>query len=328
LKQVAVIGVGKWGTNLSRNFRELGALKYICDRNESRLKELEATFKEVKLVRDPDVILADPEVSGVVVATPPGNHYEVGVKVLGAGKHLFVEKPMTLDVEEARKLKDMAAEKGLILMVGHILLYNPAYVKLRELIEGGVLGGLCHIQTQRIGLGRVRREEDALFSLAPHDISAMLYLFGETPLELSCFGMDFLQKGIMDIVYVNLRFPEDKIGQIQVSWYSPEKVRQHTVVGTLRMAQVDELVGKGVLKLYNSSIDPATLAVQAGAEELVELSGEEPLKEECRHFLSTLESGKASRSDGCQGLAVVRILDRAKESALRKGQWMSLGDVC
>jgi len=328
LKKVAVIGAGKWGANLSRNFRDLGALKYICDRNESRLKELEAAFGEVKFVREPDEILADPGISGVVVATPPVSHYEVGVKVLDAGKHLFVEKPMTLNVEESRRLNEKAAEKGLILMVGHILLYNPAYVKLRELIEEGELGELCHIQAQRIGLGRVRREEDVLFSLAPHDISAMLYRFGENPHELSCFGTDFLQQGIMDIVYVNLRFPGKKIGQIQVSWYSPEKVRQHTVVGKKKMARVDELVGKGVLKLYDSGIEPGSLAVRDSGGELVELSGEEPLREECRHFLSLLESGKTPRSDGCQGLSVVGILDRARESSLNQGKWMSLGDLC
>jgi UDP-2-acetamido-3-amino-2,3-dideoxy-glucuronate N-acetyltransferase len=327
MKKVAVVGGGKWGINLSRNFQELGALKYICDRNESRLKELGAMFQEIEFEGNVNRILDDPEIKGVAVATPPGSHYEVGIKVLQAGKHLFVEKPMTLDVDESRRLKEKAAGEGLILMVGHILLYNPAYVKLRELIERGDLGELCHIQAQRIGLGRVRREEDALFSLAPHDISAMLYLFGENPLELSCFGMDFLQKGIMDIVYVNLRFPGNKIGQIQVSWYSPEKVRQHTVVGTSRMAQIDELSGKGVLKLYESSVDPQSLAVNSGSPELVKLSGEEPLKEECRHFLSVIDSGQTPRSDGSQGLAVVQILDTAKESASRRGEWLPLGDI-
>ena len=328
MKHVALIGGGKWGMNLARNFHQLGALAYICDTNEKRLKELEPSFPGVTLVSSPDAFLGDPDVSGVAVATPPLHHYEVAVKVIESGRHLFIEKPMTLDVEESRRLNAMARQRGIILMVGHILLYNPAYMKLREIIEHGELGELCHIQAQRIGLGRVRREEDALFSLAPHDISVLLYLFGDTPEALSCFGMDFLQKGIMDCASLNLRFPGKRIGQINVSWFSPEKVRQHTVVGTKKMARVDEMIGKGVLKLFDRHVEAQTLAIHEGEEILVDLPDHEPLKEECRHFLSCMESGQTPRSDGSQGLAVVSILDTARRSALLRGEWLAIPGLC
>jgi len=328
MAKVAVVGCGKWGMNLARNFRELGALEAICETNAARAAELGSAFSGVKVYTELDELLSGAPVDAVVVATPPHIHHSVGMKALKAGKHLFIEKPMTLDAREARELDETAQSLGLKLMVGHILLYHPAYVKLREIVASGELGEICYIHSERIGLGRVRREEDAMFSLAPHDISAMLYIFNESPVALSCTGMSYLQSNIMDMVYLNLRFREKRLGHIHVSWLSPEKIRQHTVVGTKKMAQVDEVIGKGALKLFHRHIEPGSLAAVNGEVESVALLDEEPLREECRHFLNCLEKNEHPRSDGCQGVDVVRILNAAKESAERKGEWVSLEETC
>lgn len=328
MTSVAVVGSGKWGTNLSRNFMELGALRYICEIDERRVVELQKTFKNIKICSNISEVLNDKEIEGVVIATQPSSHYELAMKAILAGKHVFVEKPMTLDVSHSEELNRTAKKINRILMVGHILLYNPAYVRLKEIIQGGKLGEICYLHTQRIGLGKVRREENALFSLAPHDIAVMLYLFGESPEALSCFGMDYLQNGIHDLIFLNLRFSGKRIGHIYVNWYSPLKVRQHTVVGTRKMAQIDELAGRGTLTVFNRHIDPISLAICEGDAEIVELPDREPLKEECVHFLQSIQSGETPRSDGNQGLDVVRILNAASESMRRKGEWMELSKIC
>jgi UDP-2-acetamido-3-amino-2,3-dideoxy-glucuronate N-acetyltransferase len=324
LTKVAVVGSGKWGTNLARNFNELGALECICEVDEKRISELKRIYGNMQICRDIESVLTRSSIEGVVIATPPVCHYELAMKALEAGKHVFIEKPMTLHVWESQKLNETAKARKRILMVGHILLYHPAYVTLKKLVDDGVLGDLCYIHAQRVGLGRVRQEEDVVFSLAPHDISAMLFLFQEAPIALSCFGMNYLQKGIMDIAFLNLKFPGKKIGHINVSWLSPEKVRQHTVVGTKKMARIDEVSGKGMLTLYDSSVARENLAIHEGPAETVELAADEPLKMECSHFLSVLQSGKEPRSDGAQGLDVVRILNAARESSQRNGEWISL----
>ncbi len=328
MAKVAVVGCGKWGMNLARNFMELGALDAICEINAARALELGSTFKDVAVHTELDELLSRASVDAVVVATPPHIHHSVAMRALKAGKHLFVEKPMTLDVREARELDETARSLGRLLMVGHILLYHPAYVKLREIVSSGELGDICYIHSERVGLGRVRREEDAMFSLAPHDISAMLYIFNEFPVALSCSGMNYLQDNIMDMVYLTLRFKEKRMGHIHVSWLSPEKIRQHTVVGTRKMAQVDEVIGKGILKLFHRHIELGSLSAVNGEIENVALLDEEPLREECRHFLHCLEKNEHPRSDGCQGVDVVKILNAARESANRRGEWVSLGEIC
>jgi UDP-2-acetamido-3-amino-2,3-dideoxy-glucuronate N-acetyltransferase len=324
LTKVAVVGSGKWGTNLARNFSELDALECICEIDEKRIHELSATYKDIQICSAIESLLSNPAIEGIVIATPPVSHFELAMKALEAGKHVFIEKPMTLHVGESQKLNETAQAMKRILMVGHILLYHPAYVKLKELVDADVLGDLCYIYAQRIGLGRVRHEEDVVFSLAPHDISAMLYLFQEAPLSLSCFGMDYLQRGIMDIAFLNLKFSDKRIGHINVSWLSPEKVRQHTVVGTKKMARIDEVSANGLLTLYDRHVDPGKLTIFQGAAETIESAGEEPLKAECRHFLSVLQSGEQPRSDGTQGMDVVRILNAARDSMRRNGDWISL----
>lgn len=328
MAKVAVVGCGKWGMNLARNFMELGALEAICEKSEARALELRSAFKDVMVFNDLDELLSRDSVDAIVVATPPHVHHSVGMRALKAGKHLFVEKPMTLEAGEAKELDETAHNLGLHLMVGHILLYHPAYVKLREIVAAGELGEICYIHSERIGLGRVRREEDAMFSLAPHDISAMLYVFNDSPVALSCSGMNYLQENIMDMAYLNLRFKGKRMGHIHVSWLSPEKIRQHTVVGTRKMARVDEVIGKGALKLFHRHIEPDSLAAVNGEIENIELLDEEPLRQECRHFLQCLEKNERPRSDGCQGVDVVKILNAARESSNRQGEWISLEETC
>lgn len=328
MTRVALVGSGKWGINLARNFHELGALGCICEIREERIEELRKDFDGIRICSEISSVLGDSTIDALVVATQPASHYELGMKALQAGKHVFIEKPMTLEVSQSEELTKTAGRLRRILMVGHILLYNPVYVKLKQIIDGGDLGDIRHLHAQRIGLGRVRREEDVLFSLAPHDISIMLHFFSESPEALSCFGMDYLQDGINDFAYLHLRFPGKRMGHIFVSWLSPVKIRQHTVVGTKKMAQIDELVGKGSLKVFDRFVDPHTLVAHNGEAVPVECPEREPLREECIHFLESVARGKTPRSDGCQGLEVVRILAAAYGSMKRKGEWIELSKVC
>jgi predicted dehydrogenase len=234
---------------------------------------------------------------------------------------------MTLEVSHSVELQETAKKLNRILMVGHLLLYNPGYVRLKEIVASGELGEICYIHAQRIGLGKVRKEEDALFSLAPHDISVMLYLFSEAPSALSCTGMDYLQNGIYDIAFLTMRFSGKRMGYIQVSWFSPEKIRQHTVVGTKKMAQVDEIPPGGCLRVFDSHVELPSLAAHSGDATVITLPGQQPLKEECTHFLDSIKKGATPRSDGCQGLDVVRILDAAEESMRKRGEWVELSKV-
>ncbi|MDQ7824991.1 MAG: Gfo/Idh/MocA family oxidoreductase [Candidatus Eremiobacteraeota bacterium] len=325
MKKVAVVGSGKWGTNLARNFLSLGALEVICEISAERARELQKLFPGVPICDNVDSILSKSTIEGVVVATPPFHHYEVAVKALRAGKHLFVEKPMTIDPGESEKLIEEAGTRAKVLMVGHILLYHPAYAALDEVVKRGDLGEICSLHAQRIGFGRARKEEDALFSLAPHDISVMISLFNEQPCALSCVGMSYLNSGIADMAHLHLMFSGQKFGHIHVSWLSPEKVRQHTVVGTRKMAKVDEVSGpKGTLTVFDRHIDGVTLAHHNGSAVTIEIPDKEPLLEECRHFLEAMEHGSTPRSDGHQGLTVVKILNLAKESMERRGEWIAL----
>lgn len=327
MSKVAVVGGGKWGMNLSRNFVELGALECICEKDEKRIGELRKTFNGIRICPDFSTVLADTAIEGIVIATQPSAHYELGIKALRAGKHVLVEKPMTLEVSHSIELQETAKRLNRILMVGHLLLYNPAYVRLKEIVDSGELGEICYLHAQRIGLGKVRKEEDALFSLAPHDISVMLHLFSEAPSALSCSGMDYLQKGINDIAFLTMRFSGRRMGHIQVSWLSPEKIRQHTVVGTKKMARVDEVPPGGSLKVFDRHIDLPSLSMHNGDAAEISLPGREPLKDECIHFLDSIKQGTTPRSDGRQGLDVVRILDAAEESMKKMGEWIELSHV-
>lgn len=314
---VAQVGLGNWGVNLFRNFRSLEncSVKYVCDANAAKQNQLAGDWPDVAFVGDYEVILNDKAVEAVIVATPSPAHFDVARKALAAGKHVYVEKPITLAVPEAESLIELAGRQGLKLMVGHLLLYHPAVSKLKALITAGELGDLYYIYTKRLNLGRVRNTENAMWSLAPHDISIILYLMGRSPTAVSAHGAAFIQKGIADVAFLNLGFANGGLGQVHVSWLDPNKSRSTVVAGSKKMAVFDEI--GNTLRLFDKGADldlAGAVNLRTGREELIGLEKTEPLQIECRHFIEAVRSGREPLSNGENGLAVLKVLAAAQRS--------------
>jgi predicted dehydrogenase len=314
---IAQIGLGRWGKNLLRNFSALPEcfLKYACDMDLSMIKKLAIEYLDIKFISDSAEILNDKMVKAIVVATPAPTHYEVARKCLESGRHVFIEKPITLDVTEAQELVALAKKQNKKLMVGHLLLYHPAITKLNELIEAGELGDLKYIYTQRLNLGTVREAENAMWSLAPHDISIVLRLFNKLPVAVAANGADIIQKNIEDVVFLDLRFVSGEIANIHVSWLDPTKTRKTIVVGSKKMAVFDESQNK--LFIMDKGVD-AGLKLRTGNEVVEDYTGCNPLQSECSHFIDCVRNDKDPISDGENGLNVLRVL-AAAERSLKNG---------
>ena len=318
--RVAAIGCGYWGKNLVRNFAELGALAAICDpdRNAAgRLAERHHTR-----VAEFDAVLRDDEIAGVAIAAPAALHAELASRALEAGKHVFVEKPLALTIAEAEQLCAMAERGDRQLMVGHLLQYHPAFIKLRELVREGMLGRLEYISSTRLNLGKVRREEDILWSFAPHDLSMILSLVGQEPSEVTAQGGYYLHKTIADVTTTLLAFPGGEQAHVFVSWLHPFKEQKLVVTGDRAMAVFDDAQPwSRKLLLYPHRIEwRETMPVPQKAEaDPVLLDEGEPLNLECRHFLDCIATGSKPRTDGREGLRVLRVLARASD-ALKKAQ--------
>ena len=241
MRQIAVVGCGQWGKNLVRNLADLGVLRVMCDIDPNQLAPLRERLSGVKLTTSFSEILKDDDVAGIVIATPAGSHYALAKEALLAGKDVLVEKPLALKVAEGRDLVELAEKKLRILMVGHLLRYHPAVSKLKELIDEGKLGKLCYIYSNRLNLGRFRTEENILWSFAPHDISAMLYLLGERPTQVFAQGGSYLSQGIPDVTVTMFEFQSGVRGHIFVSWLHPYKEQKFVVVGDRQMAVFDDV---------------------------------------------------------------------------------------
>jgi predicted dehydrogenase/acetyltransferase-like isoleucine patch superfamily enzyme len=310
--RVGLVGCGYWGKNLARNFHELGALAAVCDTDGESLYRAH----EAHSVRTAqwDELLDDSGISAVAIATPAETHALLTEQALDAGKHVFIEKPLALRLSEAQTLCEQAERSDRRLMVGHLLQYHPAFLKLKELVREGQLGRLEYIYSNRLNLGRIRREEDILWSFAPHDISMILSLVGTPPEKVWAIGAYYLHKTIADVTTTHLSFPGGEQAHIFVSWLHPYKEQKLVVVGDRGMAVFDD--GKpweSKLLLYAHRIgwrEGMPLPEKADAEPVV-LKAEEPLKEECRHFLDCVASGTRPRTDGREGLNVLRVLDEA-----------------
>jgi len=326
---VGVVGAGGWGRNLVRNFANLkGAeLSAICDLRREVRESNRKAYPGVRLYERLEEMLEDEGVGAVVVATPAPTHYEMAKRALEAGKHVYVEKPFTLKAAEAAELVALAERTGRTLMVGHLLEYHPAVLKLKGLVEGGELGALYYLYTERVNLGIVRQDENAWWSLAPHDISVVLFLFGAEPESVSARGQSFLQKGIEDVVFGNLHFSDGRMAQIHVSWLDPRKSRRMVLVGANRMASFDDMEPSEKIRVFDKSAQVVRDGY-ANYEEFIRLrSGDimipniemgEPLRVECEHFIECVAKGLRPRSDGQDGLRVVRVLE-AGEASLKAG---------
>ncbi len=319
--KVAVVGAGYWGINHVRNFHELGVLKTVCDASEASLKMIGETFSNVQVEPDYQKVLTDEEVRGVVIATPAETHYRLAAAAIEAGKHVLVEKPLTLDVTEGERLVNLAREKNSILMVGHLLEYHPAVLRLRELIATGELGQLRYVYSNRLNLGKVRREENILWSFAPHDIAIILRLVGQLPVQIAATGGAYLQSHIADVTVTNIEFPTGVRAHIFVSWLHPYKEQRLVVVGSKKMAVFDDVRKESKLMIYDQGVEfvdgEPVMRKNEGIAEALEKA--EPLRRECLHFLECIETGKQPLTDGESGLQVLRVLQAAEHSLSQSG---------
>ncbi len=319
-KNITVIGCGYWGKNLIRNFHEIGALAAVCDTDADQAQKF-ATQYDVKALTLDEVIASD-NIDGVVIAAPAVLHFKIAKQALENGKNVFVEKPLSLAASEGEELCKLAKEKSKILMVGHLLHYHSAYQKLKSLVTDGTLGDLRYIYSNRLNLGKVRREEDILWSFAPHDISMILDLMGEEPEDVRAEGGFYLSDNIADVTTTHLQFSGSKKAHIFVSWLHPFKEQKLVVVGSKAMAVfIDGEPWDKKLQLYKHNVsitdeNSAPLVDKADVE-YVEVEETEPLKNECQHFLDCIASGKQPITNGEEGLRVLKVLEASTQDILK-----------
>ena len=323
---IAVVGLGHWGPNLARNFHRLSqaTLHTLCDVDGYRLHRVGALYPDARLTSDFASLLADPDVDAVVLATPVHTHFKLASAVLRSGKHVFVEKPLARSSEEARQLVELADAQGLILMVGHVFLYNAAVRQVKAYIDSGELGDIYYIYAQRLNLGIVRQDVNALWNFAPHDISIINYWLDGAPVRVDAHGYAYLQSGIEDVVFLNLEYAGGQAAGVHVSWLDPNKVRRMTVVGSKKMVVYDDVSPDAKIRLYDKGVDLRTnglgqyatfgefqLLVRAGDLLIPKVNFTEPLRSECQAFVDAIRTGDPPLADGRNGLAVVEVLEAA-----------------
>jgi predicted dehydrogenase len=321
--KVAVIGCGYWGKNLVRNFQQLGALQLVCDATPGGREQAQQLAPEAEVVDSLERALAS-EVDGVVIATPAETHYQVAKQALERGKDVFVEKPLALTFEHGAELLRLARERERIVMVGHVLEYHPGVIRLRELVHSGVLGKIRYIYSNRLSFGKIRREENILWSFAPHDIAVILRLMGSMPFQVVACGGTYLQPNIADVTLTNLLFDNGVRAHIHVSWLHPFKEQRLVVIGSEKMASFDD-VSKQLL-LYDEYVDVRNgehIPVKHAGEP-VEYPQDEPLKQECRAYLESIATRQPPVSDGESGLRVLKVLQAAQRSLVTNGEPVSL----
>ena len=331
--RVGVAGLGYWGPNLARNFAGLpgSELTWCCDASGPARERLAAAFPHARFTAELGDLLGDPELDAVVLATPVPTHGALAAEVLRAGKHCFVEKPLAQSVADAELAVTAAEEAGRVLMVGHLLQYHPGIAKLKEIADSGELGDIHYIYSNRLNLGQLRADENALWSLGAHDILVVLHLADEEPSELDARGESYMRPGIEDVVFGYLRFPSGLAAHLHLSWLDPHKERRFTVVGSRRMATFDDMDLERKVTVYDKGFDESTASygeyiTRAGDIWSPQIPNREPLKIECEHFIECVREGRTPVSDGRSGLRVVRVLEglQARLDATRREQGAAL----
>jgi predicted dehydrogenase len=319
--RVGVAGLGYWGPNLARNFAALPGveLAWVCDASDERLAGAAARFPDARATSSFDDLLADDALDAVVIATPVPTHADLAVQVLEAGKHCFVEKPLAVTVADAERAVRAAEAAGRVLMVGHLLEYHPGVRKLQELAGSGELGDLYYLYGNRLNLGKLRTDENALWSLGAHDVSVVLALAGEEPTEVDARGESYMNPGIEDVVFGFLRFPSGLAAHLHLSWLDPHKERRFTVVGSKRMATFDDMDLERKVTVYDKGFDEdarnwGEYVMRSGDIYSPRIPNVEPLRVECEHFVESIREGTRPRSDGESGLRVVRVLAALQEA--------------
>lgn len=313
---IGVVGLGYWGPNLARNFDALPAttLRWCCDADEAIRARHAEQYPSTRFTAELDDLLGDPELDAIVLATPVPTHAALAVRVLDAGKHCFVEKPLAQSAADAETAVAAAERADRVLMVGHLLEYHPAVAKLKEIADSGDLGEIHYIYSNRLNLGRLRADENALWSLGAHDISVILRLAGEEPHELSARGEAYMRPGVEDVVFAFLRFPSGLAAHLHLSWLDPHKERRFTVVGSRRMATFDDMDLERKITVYDKGFDESSdsygeYITRSGDIWSPRLPNAEPLRLEAQHFVDCIREGRTPVSDGRSGLRVVRVLE-------------------
>jgi predicted dehydrogenase len=315
--RVGVVGLGYWGPNLARNFHSLAdvELAWCCDASEAAHARVAPMVPGARMTDRLDDLLEDGDLDAIVLATPVPTHSDLAVRVLESGKHCFVEKPLAQSVSDAERAVEAAEKAGRTLMVGHLLEYHPGIAKLKALAAEGELGDIRYIYGNRLNLGKLRADENALWSLGAHDVSVLLHLVDEEPCEVTARGESYVRDGVEDVVFCFLRFPSGIAAHLHLSWLDPHKERRFTIVGSKRMATFDDMAIEGKLTVYDKGFDEDTRSYG----EYISRSGDiyspripnvEPLRLECEHFVQAIRKGTAPRSDGHSGLRVVRVLEQ------------------
>lgn len=322
---VGVIGCGYWGPNLVRNFNQLNesCVVRVSDLDSNRLNHMKKLYPSVDTTTDYMEIIDDPDIDIVAVATPVQTHFDLCSEALKAGKHVFVEKPITSSADEARELITIAEERNLKLMVGHTFLYTSAVKKMKEIIDSGELGDIYYINSQRMNLGLFQQDINVSWDLAPHDISIILYLLGQEPQSVSAIGESHINPAVEDVAVISMKFTNNLIAFVTSSWLDPDKIRKMTVVGSKKMLVYDDIQISEKIRIYDKSVekpahydtfDEFPYSYKYGDIVIPMISGEEPIRTELSHFLDCIINDAAPLSDGRNGLNVVKILEAAQES--------------
>lgn len=318
--RIGIVGLGYWGPNLARNFDAQPdcELTWLCDARQEELDRVGPSHPKARRTTDMAELLADSELDAVVLATPVPAHAEHAVAVLEGGKHCFVEKPLAQSVADAERAVQAAERAGRVLMVDHLLEYHPGVERLKEIVDSGELGDIHYIYGNRLNLGKLRADENALWSLGAHDVSVLLHLAGEEPVECSARGECYMNPGVEDVVFAFLRFPSGLAAHLHLSWLDPHKERRFTVVGSKRMATFDDMDLERKLTVYDKGFDEKA----EGYGEYITRSGDiwnprvpaaEPLKIATAEFVAAIREGRQPRSDGASGLRVVRVLEALQQ---------------
>lgn len=331
--RIGLVGYGYWGPNLSRNFHQLPEawLVACADPDHARREEAARLYPLQQVAADYHELLSNPTLDALVVATPARSHFEIARAALQAGKHVLVEKPLAMTSAEARELIEIARRANRVLMVGHTFEFNPAVIRIKELLNESALGELFYIYSNRVNLGRVQRDINALWSIAPHDVSILLYLLGALPLTVSARGGTYVSTGVEDVVFCLFTFPKNVIVHVHASWLDPSKTRQMTLVGSEKMIVYDDVDPEAKLKIYDKGVykrgdafGEFQLRVRSGDLYIPRIDLTEPLRNECAHFIECIREQKIPRTDGENGLRVVRVLEAAQQSLERNGVTVTL----
>jgi predicted dehydrogenase len=332
---VAVIGAGQWGPNLIRNLDNglTSTVRWVVDRDPDRIAQVQARFSDIRTATNPDGVWKDPEIDAVVVATPTSTHADLVERALTSGKHVLVEKPITSDAARGAELTKLASEAGLVLMVGHVFLFNGGVQRVKEIVDAGELGRIFHISMIRTNLGPIRLDVDAAWDLASHDISIANYWLGSEPTSASAVGGTWINEGLADAVFATLRYPDGVLVNLHVSWLNPRKVRDITVVAERKMLTLDDMNLSEPLRVYDKGVRSETVSpewvdsfssfrasVREGAITIPKVSLGEPLAIECEHFIECVQHARTPISDGAVGVGVVRVLDAISRSMMNGGR--------